>query len=94
MPCLAAPRLPYPPGLSILLPTLSFSLPGLGIAFCCAFETPPIPGFPIVLPLGAIFAALGAASALDAVIATIDSIVDLINSLIDQIPAANCPFDD
>lgn len=96
MPCVAAPRLTPPTAaIDLLLPTLSFSLPTLGAQFCCAFETPPIPGFPLVLPLGAILKAIETAApgALDTVIALIDSLVDLLNSLLDQIPPIDCPFD-
>jgi hypothetical protein len=92
MPCLAAPRLPTPDAaIAVLLPTLNLSVPPVGVSFCCTFETPPIPGFPIILPLGAVLALLGAAG--DAILATIASVIDLLNSLLDQIPPVNCPLD-
>lgn len=90
MACLSVPALPYP-NLSLFLPTLSLSVPTFGLNLCCTFETPPIPGFPIILPVGAILALLGPAG--DAVIATILAVVDLLNALLDQIPPVSCPLD-
>lgn len=90
MACLQAPRLPYP-DLSLFIPSISLPDPSLAIDFCCKFKTPPIPGFPIVIPIAAILAALGAAG--DTVIALIDQIVDLLNSILDLIPPINCPID-
>lgn len=90
MACLAAPTIPYPPLLSLFLPTLSLSPPSLAVDLCCHFETPPIPGFPILLPLGAILGPLSAT--VDAIMALIDALIDLINSLLDSL-AFSCPLE-
>lgn len=90
MPCLAAPRLPnVSVALAILLPTLSFSAPSLGVNFCCALETPPIPGFPIVLPLGVI---TGVALILAPVMNAIMIAIDRVNELLDSL-TVSCPLD-
>ena len=90
MACLAAPKLPLPPGLSLLLPTLSLSPPSLAVDLCCHFETPPIPGFPIILPLGAILGPLSAT--VDAILAVISAAVALLNALLDQLQFS-CPLE-
>lgn len=90
MPCLAAPKLPYPTvALSLLLPTLTFSPPAIGVSFCCQLETPPIPGFPIIIPLGLIS---GIAVILQPAMALIMTAIDLLNSILDQI-SVDCPLD-
>lgn len=92
MPCFSGPSIPYPSGIDILLPDLVLDAPGLpGAAFCCTFEGLPIPGFPILIPIGSAFALLGAAG--DAILATIDEIIDLLNDLLDLIPTVECPLD-
>lgn len=90
MACLAAPTIPYPPLLSLFLPTLTLSPPSLSVDLCCQFETPPIPGFPIILPLGAILGPLSAT--VDAIVALIKTIIDLVNSLLDQLQFS-CPLE-
>jgi hypothetical protein len=91
MPCLKAPRIPTPDlAISILLPDLGFSPPDLTASFCCTVETPPIPGFPIVLPLGAI---PGIAVILGPLTTAIMTAIDELNSLLDEIPPLDCPFD-
>lgn len=88
--CLAAPHIAIPALLAIFLPTLVLSPPSLAIDLCCHFETPPIPGFPIILPLGAILGPLSAT--VDTILALIQSIVDLVNSLLDQLQFS-CPLE-
>ena len=90
MACIAAPKIPYPPGLSALLPPLVLTVPPAGIKFCCTFETPPIPGTPIVLPLGAI--APGIALILQPYVTVIMAAIDQINTLLDQVQAS-CPLE-
>ncbi len=90
MSCISAPTLPTPPGLSLLLPDLVLSPPSLDVTLCCHFELPPIPGFPIILPLGAILAPLGAA--VDAIMAVIATVIDLLNSLLDLLQFS-CPLE-
>jgi hypothetical protein len=91
MPCLAAPRLPPPPGLSLLLPTLVIPSPSVGITFCCKLTTPNVPGFPLVIPLGLLIPA-GGAVAMAAVVAVINEAVDQVNALLDQL-SFECPLD-
>jgi hypothetical protein len=91
MPCIAAPKVPYPPGLSLLLPTIAIPSPSLGIKLCCTFKTPAIPGFPIILPLGQILPS-GAAQAIQAVQAVIVQAVDQLNALLDQL-TFDCPLE-
>lgn len=90
MPCLSAPKVALP-DVSLLLPKLSRSTPQIGLNLCCPFETPPIPGFPIIIPLGPFLALLGPAG--DAVISLIEQIVELLNDLLDQIPPVTCPLE-
>lgn len=93
MPCLSIPTIPTP-DLSLFLPDLAFSIPGLpplGLSFCCTFELPSLfPGFPIVIPLGLILAALGPAA--NAVMAFISSAIAFLNALLDAIPPITCPL--
>lgn len=90
MACLSAPAIPYPPGLSLLLPDLVLSPPSLEVDLCCHFETPPIPGFPIILPLGAILGPLSAT--VDAIMAVIATVIDLLNALLDELQFS-CPLE-
>ena len=89
MPCIAAPKIPYPPGLSALLPTLSLSVPSFAVKLCCTFETPPIPGTPIVVPLGSITAI---ALILQPVVTVVMAAIDQLNTLLDQVQAS-CPLE-
>lgn len=90
MPCVAAPTLPLPPGLDALLPVLVLSPPPApGLNFCCTFEVPPIPGTPIILPLGSV---PGMAVILQPVLTVIMAIIDLLNALLDELQFS-CPLD-
>lgn len=91
-PCLSAPKVPAPGGLSLLLPTLSLSpsLPGVGL--CCTFEPPPVPGSPFVIPLGLLIPG-GAAVLIQGAMGVIMSAIDQLNALLDQI-TASCPLED
>ncbi len=88
MPCVAAPSVPLP-DLSLLLPELDLSPPTLGITFCCKFETPPVPGTPIILSIGLL---PGIAVVLQPVMAVIMIAIDLLNALLDELQFA-CPLE-
>lgn len=90
MPCLAAPKIPPPPGLSLLLPDLVLTPPTLGITFCCTLELPPIPGTPFIIPLGLIAPAI--ALILQPVIGAVMAAIDQLNALLDQLQFS-CPLE-
>lgn len=92
MPCLAAPKIPsLDAAISILLPDLSFSPPTLGVEFCCAVETPPIPGFPIILPIGSL-PIPGVALIVSTAMTIINTAIDQLNELLDQLQV-ECPLE-
>lgn len=92
MPCLEGPKLPsVDVAISILLPTLSFSPPTLAVDFCCAVETPPIPGFPIILPIGSL-PIPGVALIVSTAMTIINTAIDELNALLDQIQV-ECPLE-
>ena len=88
MACVAAPKVPYPPGLSLLLPTLVFSTPVVGLNLCCSLETPSVSSPPI--PLGAI--APGIALILQPVVSAVMSAIDQLNAMLDTIQYS-CPLE-
>ena len=90
MACITAPSLPRPPGLDLLLPTLELSPPQpSGANLCCNFEPPPIPGGPLILPLGLI---PGASVLLQPVMTVIMTAVDTLNAMLDELQFS-CPMD-
>lgn len=88
MACIAAPKLPPPPGLSLLLPTLVFSTPVVGLNLCCSLETPSVSSPPI--PLGAIAPAI--ALLLAPVVSVVMAAIDQLNALLDQ-AQFSCPLE-
>ncbi len=96
MSCIEVPHIGIPdiPGLSLLLGDISIPGPDLGINFCCKFDL-PIPGFPIILPLGTLLNTLaanpGQSAVVEAILTTLDQIVSTINTLLDQLPF-ECPL--
>jgi hypothetical protein len=88
MPCLSAPSISLPAGLSLLLPSLpTITLPGVPSLLCCTLPAVPTPT--IVLPLGLI---PGIAVILQPVLAVIMAVIDLLNSLLDLIQVS-CPLE-
>ncbi len=92
MACLSAPKIPPPPGLSLLLPPLALAIPSFTLNLCCTFETPQPPGFPIILPLGLLIPA-GAAVLIQAAMAAIMAAIDKLNSLLDELQFS-CPLEE
>lgn len=90
MSCIAVPKIPYPPGISLLLglTDISIPVPTLGIKLCCNFSTPPIPGFPILLPLGAV---PGIAVALKGIMPALMTYIDTVNATLDVL-SFDCPL--
>lgn len=89
MACIAAPKLPPPPGLDLLLPDLALdpSLPT--VELCCRFEPPPIPGSPFIIPLSEI---PGVGVILAPVMATIMEAIDTLNAMLDELQF-ECPLE-
>lgn len=91
MPCLAAPKIPAPPGLDLLLPALPTipQIPTIGLNLCCDLPELEInvPGLPI--SLGTI---PGIAVILQPVMAVVMAAIDLINTYLDQVQI-DCPLE-
>ncbi len=100
MACVKAPTIEIGdlPGISLLLPSLSFSIPDLSLNLCCNFELPPIPIDPdiILKALAAAITALmnipGASAILAAVNAAVALAVTNLNLLLDELQFS-CPLD-
>jgi hypothetical protein len=93
MPCIEAsiPQIPIP-AFALFLPTLSITIPAVGLNLCCNFQLPFLPLGPLEIPLGAILALLG--PSLDTVLALIKTAIDTVNSYLDMLRFSfSCPLD-
>ena len=95
MTCLAAsiPKIPVP-ALDLLLPTLQFGIPAVGINYCCCNFSLPFLPLSVPIPLGAIMQVPAIASALATITALILAAIDVMNSYLDQLQFSfSCPLD-
>ncbi len=100
MSCVKAPKVQLLdlPGISLLLPSLSFSTPDLSLGLCCNFEIPSIPVDPdialqlIATALKVIMAVPGGAAVIAAIMSTINTAITDLNLLMDQLQFS-CPLD-
>ncbi len=92
MTCIAAsiPKIPIPV-LDLLLPTLRFGIPPIGIDLCCNFQMPFLP-LDVAIPIGALLAPL--APLMDRIMTFILNAIDVINSYLDYLQFSfSCPLD-